>query len=113
MARYIIGANLPRYASVWARGDCEYVHDIDPALKDIDIWKYAGARRLTIVSKDADFANLVFADEAGPSVIQMRVGNMKFRDLDAFFVRTWRDICDLSARHRLIQVFLDRIEAVS
>jgi predicted nuclease of predicted toxin-antitoxin system len=113
MARYLVDANLPRYARVWAGGDCEFVLDIDPALRDIDIWHYAGVHGLTIVSKDADFANLVFADESGPSVIQMRIGNMKFRDLDAFLARTWDEICGLSARHRLIQVFLDRIEAVS
>ncbi len=113
MARYIIDANLPRYVSVWASGDCEFVLDIDPALKDIDIWKYAAAHGLTIVSKDADFANLVLADDAGPSVIQMRIGNMKFRDLDAFLAHNWSDVCELSTQHRLIQVFLDRIEAVS
>jgi predicted nuclease of predicted toxin-antitoxin system len=53
MARYLIDANLPRYAGVWASGDCEFVLDIDPALKDIDIWRYAGAHGLTLVSKDA------------------------------------------------------------
>jgi len=65
------------------------------------------------VSKDADFANLVLFRDAGPSVIHMRIGNLRFRDLDAFLSRTWRDICDLNANHRLVQVFIDRIEAVS
>jgi predicted nuclease of predicted toxin-antitoxin system len=113
MARFLIDANLPRHAGVLAGGDCEFVIDIDPALKDIDIWKYASAHRLTIVSKDADFTHLLLADEAGPSVIQMRIGNMKFRDLESFLAHTWNDICDLSGRHRLVQVFLNRIEAVS
>ena len=53
MARYLIDANLPRYAGVWAGGDCEFVVDIDPALGDIGIWYYASVHGLTIVSKDA------------------------------------------------------------
>ena len=113
MARYLIDANLPRYTSVWAGNDFEFVIDIDATLKDIDIWRYAAASGLTVISKDADFANLVLLNEIGPSVIQLQVGNMKFRDLDAFLVKTWGDICDLSLRYRLIQVFPDRIEALS
>ena len=113
MARYLIDANLPRHAGVWAGGDCVFVLDIDPALSDSNIWKYAGSHGLTIVSKDTDFANMVFGDETGPSVIQLRIGNMKFRELDAFLARIWTSVCDLSARHRLVLVFVDRIEAVS
>ncbi len=113
MACYLIDANLPRHASVWAGGGCEFVVDINAALPDADIWKYAAAHRLTIVSKDADFTDLALLDASGPSVIQLRVGNMKFREFDAFLVRTWSDVCELSSRYRLIQVFSDRIEAIS
>jgi predicted nuclease of predicted toxin-antitoxin system len=113
MARYLIDVNLPRHVSAWTGSDYEFVIEIDPALRDIDIWGYTAAHGLTIVSKDADFANLVLLSEAGPSVIQMRIGNMKFREFEAFLARTWKDICELSERHRLIQVFADRIEAVS
>ncbi len=109
MARYLIDANLPRHAGVWSGSDCEFVIEIDPALTDIDIWKYAGEHGLTIVSKDADFANLVLADDNGPSVIRMRIGNMKFRDLDAFLARTWKDICDLSG-HAIASFKCMRIE---
>ena len=111
MARYLIDANLPRYIEVWS-GECEFVADLDPSLPDRDIWTYAGAHDLTIVSKDADFANLVLISESGPSVIHLKIGNMKFNELDAFLARSWDDICELSARHRLIQVFVDRIEAI-
>ncbi len=67
---------------------------------------------LVIVSKDADFADRVLLSVSGPSVIHLRVGNMKFRELDEFFVRFWADICALNAQYRLIQVFADRIEAI-
>jgi predicted nuclease of predicted toxin-antitoxin system len=112
MARYLIDANLPRYLAVWGSG-CEFVANLDPSMADRDIWSYAAAHGLTIVSKDADFANLVLVSSAGPSVIHLKIGNMKFNELDAFLTRFWADICDLSSRHRLIQVFAGRIEAIS
>ncbi|MBI4724503.1 MAG: DUF5615 family PIN-like protein [Rhodomicrobium sp.] len=111
--RFLIDANLPRYISVWNSQDCTFVIDIGATLRDTEIWSYAEAHNLTIVSKDADFANLVLVSDTGPSVVHIRVGNMKFRELDGFLARSWNDICDLSSRYRLIQVFADRIEAIS
>jgi len=113
MARNLIDANLPRHIGVWASGDYAFVADLDATLQDIEIWDYAATHGLTIVSKDADFANLVLFREIGPAVIHVKAGNLKFRELDAFLSRTWNDICNLSEQYRLIQVFVDRIEAVS
>ena len=113
MAPYLIDANLPRHLAAWNGQVCVFVADIDPSLPDADIWAYAAAHGLVIVSKDADFADRVILSSTGPSVIHLRIGNMKFRDLDAFLARIWPDICDFSEQHRLIQVFADRIEAVS
>jgi predicted nuclease of predicted toxin-antitoxin system len=112
MARYLIDANLPRHLTVWNSEICELVADIDPSLPDKDIWAYASDRGLVIVSKDADFADRVLLSTSGPSVIHLKIGNMKFRELDEFLVRIWGDICTLSAQYRLIQVFADRIEAI-
>ena len=57
MARYLIDANLPRWFSLWAGGDCEFVHDLGADWSDSKIWDYAAANGLTIVSKDADFSD--------------------------------------------------------
>jgi predicted nuclease of predicted toxin-antitoxin system len=73
---------------------------------------YATGRGLVIVSKDADFADRVLLSTSGPSVIHLKVGNMKFRELDEFLARVWEDICALNAQYRLVQVFIDRIEAI-
>ncbi len=112
MPRYLIDANLPRHLTVWNREKCEFVADIDPSLSDKDIWTYATGHGLVIVSKDADFADRVLLSTSGPSVIHLKVGNMKFRELDEFLARVWEDICALNAQYRLVQVFIDRIEAI-
>jgi predicted nuclease of predicted toxin-antitoxin system len=55
VARYLIDANLPRWFSLWAGGDCEFVHDLGAGWGDTRIWAHAAANGLTVVSKDADF----------------------------------------------------------
>lgn len=42
----------------------------------------------------------------------IHIGNMKMRDFHALITRIWPRIVDLSADHKLIRVFQDRIEAV-
>lgn len=113
MVGYLIDANLPRWLDVWPENECIFVVDLDAAMSDDAIWSYAEQNTLTIVTKDADFADRVFILQGGPSVIHVRVGNMKLRQLDDFMSSAWADVCALSKQHRIVQVFADRIEAVS
>ena len=82
MARYLIDANLPRWFSLWSGGDCEFVHDLGADWSDTEIWEYASANSLTIVSKDADFSDRVLASAAGPKVgrRRRRRGKPSFRE---------------------------------
>jgi hypothetical protein len=43
VARYLIDANLPRWFSLWAGGDCEFVHDLGADWSDTRIWDHAAA----------------------------------------------------------------------
>jgi predicted nuclease of predicted toxin-antitoxin system len=112
VARYLIDANLPRWFSLWSGGDCEFVHDLGADWSDTEIWEYASANTLTIVSKDADFSDRVLASAAGPKVIHIRVGNLIMADLHHYLSRIWGDVCRTSESFRLVQVFRDRIEAI-
>lgn len=113
MARYLIDANLPRYFSLWSTGDFEFAHDMGPGVTDQQIWEQAGRHGLTIVTKDADFTDRILVSETGPKVIHLRIGNMRMRDLHSFLVRNWPGLTTLSASHRLVVVFLDRVECMS
>ena len=112
MARYLIDANLRRWFSLWAGGDCEFVHDLGTNWSDTDIWDYAAAHGLTIVSKDADFSPRVLTAEAGPSVIHVRVGNLTMADFHRYLSGIWTDVCRASASCRLVKVYRDRIESI-
>ncbi len=113
MARFLIDANLPRWFSLWAGGDCEFVHDLGAGWSDTQIWDYAAANGLTIVSKDADFSDrALLAGDAGPRVIHVRVGNLRIEELHQYLTAVWPDVCRASDASRLVQVYRDRIESV-
>lgn len=112
MARFLIDANLPYRFSLWAGSDYLHVYDIDDKWPDMAIWGYAKDNDLTIVSKDADFSDMVMLDGPPPRVVHVKVGNMKLRDLHAFLHSVWDEVCKLSETHRLVRLYVDRIEVI-
>ncbi len=112
MTKYLIDVNLPRYFSLWAGIDCEHVVNIDDELKDSEIWSYAKENNLTIVTKDADFSELMLLSEPPPRVIHIRYGNMKMREFYQHISGIWIDVCLLSEEYKLVRVYKDRIEGI-
>lgn len=84
MTRYLIDANLPRWFSLWAGADYEFVHDFGAAWNDSRIWQYASTNAQTIVTKDADFSHRVLLAASGPRIIHIRVGNLTIAELHCY-----------------------------
>ena len=112
MATYLIDANLPYRLALWQGSAFLHVYSINDRWTDTEIWEYAQAHGLTIVTKDADFSDRIVISEPPPRVIHLRIGNMKIRDLEAFVERTWSRLCLLSESHKLVQVYFDHIGCV-
>ncbi|RIA55132.1 DUF5615 family PIN-like protein [Dichotomicrobium thermohalophilum] len=112
MAKYLIDANLPRKLKIWSTDQYLFVHDINPSWLDHEIRKFAHERDLTIVTKDADFSDFMFVGMPTPRIIHIRLGNMKFAELEAYLERVWGDVCRMSDEYRLVRLYRDRIEAV-
>ncbi len=112
MVRYLIDANLPYYFSLW-RGD-NFLHqkDLGDAWSDPQVWEFARREDMTIVSKDADFSDRAMLEPPPPRVIHIRLGNLKMRHFHQILLTLWPEICDLSARCRLVSVFHDRLEGI-
>jgi predicted nuclease of predicted toxin-antitoxin system len=112
MAKFLIDANLPYYFSIWHGS--EYIHqfDLGDEWPDIKIWKYAKAKNLTIVTKDADFSSRIINQAPPPKVIHLKIGNMKLQELYSFIDNNWDVITKLSKKHKLLTVFQDRIETI-
>ena len=112
MTKYIIDANLPYYFSLWNNEDYLHVIDIDPHMKDSEIWKHAKEHNLIIVTKDADFSDLVLLNNPPPRVIHIKLGNMKMKDFHNAIDSIWEDVLKMSLEYKLIRVYKDKIEGI-
>jgi predicted nuclease of predicted toxin-antitoxin system len=84
-----------------------------PSLAAYQFWRYAKINNLVIVSKDTDFSALMMTSEPPPRVVHIRIGNMRIATLTEFLQRMWPTIEAELADHKLVNVYVDRIEAVA
>jgi len=104
--------NLPYRFSLWKGEDYVHQTDIGDEWTDTQIWNYALANDLTIISKDSDFSNRVIFNTPPPKVIHIRVGNLKMREFFVSLNTVWDEVLELNQRHKLVTVFSDRLEAI-
>ena len=112
MIKYLIDANLPYYFSLWNNDTYQHIIDIDPHMKDSEIWAYAKEKSLTIVSKDADFSDLVMLNNPPPRVIHIKLGNMKIKEFHDTIDKIWDQVLTMSKEYKLIKVYKDKIEGI-
>jgi predicted nuclease of predicted toxin-antitoxin system len=79
---------------------------------DTSVWKHAQRHRLVIVSKDTDFSDRIMSATSPPWVVHLRIGNLRKREFHSFLKSVWPKIENLLPAHKLINVYLDRIEAI-
>ncbi|KOR29745.1 hypothetical protein TI05_14800 [Achromatium sp. WMS3] len=104
MKKYLIDVNLPRYFSLWSGEKYEHIININDEMDNIEIWHYAKENNLTIVSKDADFSELILLHKPPPKVIHIKFGNMKIREMHQTLSKIWNDICSLNKEYKLVNV---------
>jgi predicted nuclease of predicted toxin-antitoxin system len=112
MAIFIIDINLPYYFGLWNSPDFVHVRDLNFKWSDEEIWKYSKENDLTIISKDVDFSNKIFLNVPPPKVIHIQFGNLKAKVFHKVMTEFWNKILELNANHKLVNVFIDRIEAI-
>jgi predicted nuclease of predicted toxin-antitoxin system len=81
-------------------------------ISDSAIWGHAKAHSYVIVTKDADFADRIMINQPPPWVVRFCIGNVRRSAFHAFAQSVWPQIEKLLPEHRLVNVYLDRIEAV-
>ena len=112
MRQFIIDANLPYYFSLWHNNLYQHVIDINPNMKDSEIWQYAKENNLTIITKDADFSDLVLLNEPPPRVIHIKFGNMRMKEFHQTINRVWDSVLIMSKKYKLVRVYKDKIEGI-
>lgn len=112
MKKYLVDVNLPSKTPIWRTEEFEFVSNIDDEWTDSEIWNYAKSHSLTIISKDSDFSHRIISCQPPPKIIHVKIGNLKLREFTLFVERIWDSVTKLSEKHKLVNVFIDRIEAI-
>jgi predicted nuclease of predicted toxin-antitoxin system len=81
MAEFLVDVNLPYHFSLWNSEDYIHQKELGDTWTDSQIWDYARAHSLIIITKDTDFSNKILVSKPPPKVIHLRVGNMRIQDL--------------------------------
>jgi predicted nuclease of predicted toxin-antitoxin system len=113
MPRFLIDENLPYYFELWNSDKFVHVHDLTGMKTDAQIWEYSRINDLTIVSKDSDFSNRIISKTPPPKVIHIRCGNIRIQELHRVLTSMWPQIESEILNHKLVNVYLDRIESIS
>ena len=86
--------------------------DLGFSVSDTFIWEYARTHSLVILTKDADFSNRMFVSSPPPWVVHLRFGTMRKKEFHLLLGKVWPRIEMLLPEHKLVNVYLNRIEGV-
>ena len=112
MNGFILDENIPSRITFRPRLSVIHSADLGQSVSDSFLWEYARSNGYVIVTKDADFSNRILLSTPPPWVVHLRIGNMRKRDFHAFLQRVWPRIEALLPAHKLVNVFINRIEAI-
>jgi predicted nuclease of predicted toxin-antitoxin system len=108
----LLDKNLPARVSFQTSLTVIHSRDLGTSLSDTDLWHYALEHNYIILSKDADFSNRILLADPPPKVVHLRFGNLRLSEFHQHLARNWSRIETLLVTHKLVNVYLDRLEAV-
>ena len=111
MFKFIVGENLPFHFGLWHSNEFIHLFDLPEIKSDEEIWEYARKNNLIIITKDTDFSNKIMYSSPPPKVIHIKTGNLKIKALHNFLNKNWPFIIEETKEHKLVNVYLDRIES--
>lgn len=112
MPKYIVDENLPYYFSIWNNSDYVHINDIKRLMSDKELWEYARTNKLTIISKDTDFSDRIIASLPPPKIIHIKFGNLRLKDMYRILSENWNEVIMLSEKSKLVNIYIDRLEAI-
>ena len=86
--------------------------DVGPGPTDTEVWNFAQRCKLVIVSKDADFSQRMITSSPPPWVVHLRFGNLRRIEFPSRLARAWPQVEALLKTHKLVNVYLDRVEGI-
>ena len=113
MKRLLIDENLP--FSLGVRLGVDYIHAsrIAEQATDTLLWQTARENDWIVLTRDTDFFDRLLRHGVPPRVIWIRLGNVRKSDLLRIVEERWPAIQQLVQANDLIEVYADRLEALS
>jgi predicted nuclease of predicted toxin-antitoxin system len=112
MPEFLIDVNLPSKVQIWQSERFIHVSSINAYWSDTEIWEYAKANNLTIINKDKDFLIYQLANGTPPKIVHIKFGNLKLKDFILMIESSWKEVEILLKDHSLINIYIDKIEAI-
>lgn len=112
MRGFLIDENLPADLARWLGGVCVHAAVAGDQLSDLNLWEYARRNDLIILTKDADFFDLLSLQGSPPKVVWVRTGNLRRLELESLLRQRWSEIVTLIKDADLVEVHDDRTEAI-
>jgi predicted nuclease of predicted toxin-antitoxin system len=108
----LVDENLPASLLQWIRTGAIHVTSLGARLTDRALWEYGRSCDATIVTKDADFFDLLAIHGSPPKVVWIRTGNLRRKDLETRIRTTWSEIESLLKAADLVEIHPGRLEAI-
>lgn len=108
----MLDENIPAKLRLGLLLPAVHATDLSENPSDTVLWQYAREHELVIVTKDADFSDRVLLQGPPPWVVQLKCGNMRWKEFRAFMEAVWPQVEPFLPAHKLVRVYPDRIEAV-
>ncbi|HEY8601139.1 MAG TPA: DUF5615 family PIN-like protein [Thermomicrobiales bacterium] len=113
MRGYLLDENLPGRLLSATQWPFFHAREFGASLTDMQLWLLAARNEWAIVSKDADFAERIMVTQPPPWVVHIKVGNLRLADFRDLIANRWPEVEALLPEYKLINLYHDRIEAVS
>lgn len=112
MKGYLIDENLPDELAKALNVQGIHATALGRQPTDEEIWAYAQANDLVVLTKDADFFDKLILRGSPPKVVWVRTGNLRRVALIALLSQVWPQVLDLLRTADLVEIHPGRIEAI-
>ena len=113
MKGFLFDQNLPRRIRFQASMTIKHVSVLGKDPSDHQIWNYAKDNDLVIVTKDADFSDRIIIQDPPPRIVHLKFGNIRREEFHQLLRMVWPRIEFLLKRHKMVNVYKDRIESIT
>jgi predicted nuclease of predicted toxin-antitoxin system len=113
MKGFLIDENLPARLRFSPRFPVIPLSKIGRNPIDSQLCDFARKHDRVIISKDADFSDRIITNSLPPRVVHLRFGNLRKSEFHALLARVWPKVEVLLKTHKLVNVYVDRLEGMA